>query len=241
MNKNPNLKLIGFFGQSGAGKTTIIRNVKDSINGYTVIPSTGITRYLFGKNPRSYSSPNDILNRYGRDIDDLKPQERSARIDEIYEKYIRSQMQLLNDYSTEVFNQLRDVYPTKTIILVDRSPIDYYAITYCGVSYLKSILKQELNPICVKLLEICKNTTEVNTKNLFDYICVTYPWKTTESSTLNDGVRDQYLSEFYVGDNWYNVMNNVNIGNIPTFSIDGSITDLLQRAKVVDSFISKIN
>ena len=241
MNKNPNLKLIGFFGQSGAGKTTIIRNVKDSINGYTVIPSTGITRYLFGKNPRSYSSPNDILNRYGRDIDDLKPQERSARIDEMYEKYIRSQMQLLNDYSTEVFNQLRDVYPTKTIILVDRSPIDYYAITYCGVSYLKSILKQELNPICVKLLEICKNTTEVNTKNLFDYICVTYPWKTTESSTLNDGVRDQYLSEFYVGDNWYNVMNNVNIGNIPTFSIDDSITDLLQRAKVVDSFISKIN
>lgn len=240
MNKNPNLKLIGFFGQSGAGKTTIIRNVKASNNGYTVIPSTGIIRYLFGKNPRSYSSPTDILNRYGRDLDELKPQEKSAKIDEMYEKYIRSQMQLLNDFSTEVFNQFRDTYYDKTIILFDRSPIDFYAITACGVNYLKSILNKELNPLCKKLLDICKKTAETNTQNLFDAICVTYPWKKSELSSLNDGVRDHYLGEFYVGDNWYNVIKSVNIGTVKTFPIEGDITDLIQRSKVVDSFISKI-
>jgi hypothetical protein len=240
MNKNPNLKLIGFFGQSGAGKTTIIRNVKQSNNGYNIIPSTGIIRYLFGKNPRSYSSPNDILNRYGRDLDELKPLERNAKIDEMYEKYIRSQMQLLNDFSSEVFNQFREIYPSKTIILFDRSPVDFYAITACGVNYLKSILKNDLNPICLKLLDICKKTAETNTQNLFDVICVTYPWKKSELSTLNDGVRDHYLSEFYVGDNWYNVINSINLGNVETFPIEGDITELMQRAKVVDNFITKI-
>lgn len=240
MSKNSNLKLIGFFGQSGAGKTTIIRNVNQSINGYNIVQSTGIIRYLFGKNPRSYSSPTDILNKYGRDLDDLKLPERNAKIDEMYEKYIRSQMQLLNDFSSEVFNQFRDTYTDRTVILFDRSPVDFYAITKCGVNYLHSILNKELNPLCEKLLELCKQTAETNTKNLFDAICVTYPWKKSELSTLNDGVRDHYLSEFYVGDNWYNIINTINIGDVDTFSINSDITDLLHRAKVVDLYIEKI-
>ena len=240
MNKNPKLKLVGFFGQSGAGKTTIIRNVKPKINGQTVIASTGIIRYLFGKNPRTYQSTNDILNKYGRDIDTLKPIERNAKIDEMYEKYIRSQMQLMNDFSTEVFNQSRETVIEPTIILFDRSPIDFYAITYCGVNYLKDILGKELNPICVKLLALCKSTAELNTRNMFDSVFITYPWKPNELSKFNDGVRDQYLSDFYTGDNWYSLINTVDIGSVKTFSIEGDITDLMQRAAVVDKYLEEV-
>lgn len=245
MNKNKNLTIVGFFGQSGAGKTTIIRNVDSEINGKRVTQCTGIIRYLFNKNntgvKKTYLSPQDLLRKYNKEVETLTANERASKIDEIYEKYIRSQMQLLNDFSTEVFLATQEVTTSPVIMLVDRSPIDFYMITICGVAYLQNELKQLPNDHCTRLIEICKKTAEVNTRNFFDSIFIIYPWKVDDINTsLNDGVRDQYLSEYYTGDNWYKPFNTLDIGTTKTFELEGDITDLMKRAKKVSMYLHEV-
>lgn len=232
MNRNENLKIIGFFGQSGAGKTTIIRNVRGPINGQRISPCTGIIRYLFNKNV--YLNPVDLLQKYDKDLSELKGNERNSKIDEIYEKYIKSQMQLLNDFSTEVFLSTQHKLHKPTILLTDRSPIDFYAITVGGMNYLKSELGKVPNDHCQFLINLCKQTAETNTKNFYNAIFVTYPWKDQGINKLKDGVRDQYLTEFYTGDNWYQIIKDVDIEGVKLFDINGDITDLIKRAKVVE-------
>jgi hypothetical protein len=241
MSKNPKVKLVGFFGQSGAGKTTIIRNLS-SMDGRTVLANTGITRSLRTKNPNTYFEPLELLNKYGRDIDSMKPNEKNAKIDEIYEKYIRGQMQLLNDYSTEIFQDTRDEYKSATVLVYDRSPLDFYTVTECGVAYLKSVLNKDLNDVCKHLLLLCKKTAEINTKNFFDAIFVTYPWVSPElkRESLVDGVRDHYLSEFYVGENWYGIINKVNIKPVKIFTIESDVTDLMKRANIVNKKLMEV-
>lgn len=238
MNRNENLKIVGFFGQSGAGKTTIIRNVRGPINGQRIAPCTGIIRFLFNKNPKTYLSPTDLLNKYHKELEIMKPKERNAKIDEIYEKYIRSQMQLLNDFSTEVYLQTTDRQYKPAILLTDRSPIDFYAITVGGMKYLQSELKRKPNDHCNFLINLCKTTAETNTKNFYNSIFVTYPWKDQGINKLKDGIRDQYLTEYYTGENWYNIMKEVDIEGVKVYDIDGDITDLLKRAKVVEDCLT---
>ena len=240
MKSNPNLQIVGFFGQSGAGKTTIIRNTMPVVNGKTVLQNTGIIRYLFQKNDY-YTNPIDLFKKNEMIINDAKPQEKIAKIDEIYEKYIRSQFQLLNDFSTEVFLASRDKYATKSILLVDRSPLDFYALTIGGLSFLKSKLNRKLNPQCKVLLDLLKKTAETNTKNFFDAIIVTKPWQDIPKvDELEDGVRDQYLSEWYVGDNWYNTLSDVSIGDVKQFEIAENIKNLKSRAELAELYISEI-
>lgn len=238
MNKNTKLKIVGFFGQSGAGKTTIIRNVRGPINGHRISPSTGIIRYLFNKN--SYLNPVDLLQNYRSDLETANPKELNAKIDEIYEKYIRSQMQLLNDFSTEVFLSTQDNQLSPSILLTDRSPIDFYAITVGGMNYLQSELNKVPNDHCTFLISVCKKIAETNTKNFYNSIFVTYPWNDQGINNLKDGIRDQYLTEFYTGDNWYNIINDVDIGDVKLFAIDGNITDLIKRANVVEDCLQGI-
>ena len=241
MIKNNNVKVVGFFGQSGAGKTTIIRNLT-SLNGRIVKANTGITRSLRANKPNTYFEPNDLLNKYGKDLDTLKPNEKKAKIDEIYEKYIRGQMQLLNDYSTEVFQDTREKFMVPSTIVYDRSPLDFYTVTICGIAYLKSVLEKELNAMCNHLLVLCKKTAELNSINMFDAIFITYPWvqPSVEKASLIDGVRDHYLSDFYTGNNWYGIINKVNINPVKLFTLDSDITDLMKRASIVNKKLTEI-
>lgn len=244
MNRNENLKIVGFFGQSGAGKTTIIRNVRGPIKGQRIAPCTGIIRYLFSKNnsggKKTYINPDEILEKYKNDLDTLKVKERNAKIDEIYEKYIKSQMQLLNDFSTEVFLSTQEDHSNPTVLLTDRSPIDFYAITVCGMKYLQAELKKTPNDHCKFLINLCKETAEKNTKNFFKSIFITYPWKDQGINKLKDGIRDQYLTEFYTGENWYNIIKEVDIEGVKLFDINGEITDLLKRAEVVEEGLLEV-
>lgn len=234
-----NIKVVGFFGQSGAGKTTTIRNVSTVIDGKLVLPNTGIIRYLFQKNDY-YVSPAELLARYESDIAKLKGQEKNAKIDEVYEKYVRSQLQLLNDFSTEVFLFCREPAAKESILLVDRSPIDFYVLTLCGIDWLKKALGRGPNATVKHFIELTRKTAEINTKNFFDAIIVTYPWETQTDRALIDGVRDQYLSPEYVGKNWYGKMNDIKLTNTKVFSIQGSVIDLIERAKLVESYIGEI-
>lgn len=244
MNRNENLKIVGFFGQSGAGKTTIIRNVRGPINGQRIAPYTGIIRYLFGKNntngKKTYINPDEILHKYKGDLETMKPKEKAAKIDEIYEKYIKSQMQLLNDFSTEVFLATQDKHYSPTVLMTDRSPIDFYAITVCGMKYLQSELKRKPNDHCKYLIDLCKKTAEINTKNFFKAVFVTYPWKDQGINKLKDGIRDQYLTDFYTGANWYKIIKEVDLEGVQLFDISGDITDLLKRAKVVEEGLIEV-
>lgn len=238
--KSDKVKVIGFFGQSGAGKTTIIRNVKGPIKGNIIMQNTGIIRYLFQRN-EGYTSPKELLNKYESEVDTLKSNEKLSKIDEIYEKYIRSQFQLLNDFSTEVFLGTREENHSKNgYLLIDRSPIDFYTLTVCGIEYLKEKLGKELNSTCLYLIELVRKTAEVNTRNFFDGIMITKPWKSEDTNEFKDGVRDQYLLEHYTGENWYNKVNDINIENVPTFTIDENVTDLFKRAEVVELYLQEV-
>lgn len=235
MNRNPKLKIMGFFGQSGAGKTTIIRNVRGPINGYRISHCTGIIRLLFNRNV--YLNPVDLLQKHKQDMLILKGNELDSKIDEIYEAYIKSQLQLLNDFSTEVFMSTQDQLHEPTILLTDRSPIDFYGITIGGVKYLKMQLHKEPNEHCQFLISLCKKTAETNTKNFYNAIFVTHPWKDQWTHNLKDGIRDQYLTEFYTGEDWYNIIKEVDIEPVKLFDINSDITDLLKRAKVVEQHL----
>lgn len=237
MGRNKNLKVVGFFGQSGAGKTTIIRNVRSPINGNVITQNTGIIRYLFQKNDY-YLNPVELLKKNLPLLADMKKNEKNAKIDEIYEKYIRSQLQLLNDFSTEVYIATQEEYYQPTVMLIDRSPIDFYALTVCGIEYLRKELGRPLNDHCKKFIELTRKTAEVNSKNFFDAIIVTQPWKETNiNKELADGVRDQYLTDFYIGDNWYGRIKDIQLTNSKVFSIESSITDLSRRAEIVEAHL----
>ena len=238
--KSNKVKVVGFFGQSGAGKTTIIRNVKGPINGSLVMQNTGIIRYLFQRND-NYTSPVELLQKYDTDLKTMKPAEKSAKIDEIYEKYIRSQFQLLNDFSTEVYYGTRDDnYSKDSFLLIDRSPIDFYTLTVCGVDYLREKLGKKHNAQCQRLIELVRDTAETNTRNFFDVIMITEPWKAEGGREFKDGIRDQYLGEHYAGENWYSRADDINLEGIPQFTIDEKVTDLIKRAEIVELYLQEV-
>ena len=240
-NRNKNLKIVGFFGQSGAGKTTIIRNVNKKVNNQMIVQNTGIIRYLFNKN-NSYKNPANIIADNKQELEGIKSsEERDAKISAIYEKYIRSQMQLLNDWSTEVYLLTQETYVEPSILLLDRSPIDFYAITICGLKVLKDEFETELDPMNEYFVRLNKQISEDNTNNFFNAIFVTKPWTNNNINTLRDGIRDQYLSDKYTGDKWYETYKDMKIiEKIKTFYIEEDITDLYKRAKLVSEKLSEI-
>ena len=61
--KNANTKVIGFFGQSGSGKTTIIKGLPSIVAGTPIIQETGTIRKLFSKNPTSYKNPAEFIEQ----------------------------------------------------------------------------------------------------------------------------------------------------------------------------------
>jgi len=232
-NRNENLKIVGFFGQSGAGKTTIIRNVDKKVNGQIVLQNTGIIRYLFKKN-NNYKNPVDIISKK-----DSIPPEKINEL--VYEKYIRSQMQLLNDWSTEMFLSTLEHYLTPSILLLDRSPVDFYVITLGGLKVLTKEFGVELNSDNQHLLEINRKIAEDNTNNFFDAVFITKPWNNGNINTLCDGVRDQYLAEEYTGENWYSHYKDVNlIHEVKSFVIGEDVTDLQKRAKFVSAKLTEV-
>jgi len=240
-NRNKNLKIVGFFGQSGAGKTTIIRNVDKKVNGKIILQNTGIIRYLFKKN-NYYKNPINIINDKKRKVDVITSEkEKEAKIDEIYEKYIRSQMQLLNDWSTEVYLATKEKYAQESILLLDRSPIDFYVLTLCGLKVLIDAFGKPLNDNGEYFVRLNEQIAEDNTNNFFNAIFVTKPWSTSNINTLRDGIRDQYLTKDYTNDNWYPYYNDVKLNeSIKTFIIKEEITDLYKRAKFVSEKITEI-
>ena len=240
MSRNKNLKVVGFFGQSGSGKTTIIRNVNKKINGSVIYQNTGIIRYLFGKG--NYTNPQSLIDVNSQRISQLTDKkEKNREIDTIYEKYIRSQFQLLNDWSSEIFEIIRQQYSSSSILLVDRSPVDFYALTICGMKELeKEFGKQKLNDMCQLLMRLLKETAEYNANTFINAIFVTKPWKGDDINNLKDGVRDQYLTEAYTGENWYSKYSDIDLNKTMTFNITEKVTDLQERAKLVNKCLEEI-
>lgn len=242
-NRNENLKIVGFFGQSGSGKTTIIRNVDKRVNNQAIIQNTGIVRYLFKKN-NSYQDPINIIAESKQEKDNAQEKDNTQETDKtigVYERYIRSQMQLLNDWSTEVFLLTQEVYPEPSILLLDRSPIDFYVMTVCGINTLIDEFGKKLSPMDEHFLKLNKQIAEDNTNNFFNAIFVTKPWGDSNINTLRDGIRDQYLSEKYTGDVWYEQYDKIKlIKDIKTFVIGEDIIDLNERAKLVNEKLTEI-
>jgi len=238
-NRNSNLKIVGFFGQSGSGKTTIIRNVDKKVNDQVIFQNTGIIRYLFKKNDY-YLNPQGLVDENLERVNALKNGEKNAEIDIIYEKYIRSQFQLLNDWSTEIYMSTMESYSSPCILLVDRSPVDFYSLTICGMKYLQEVFKKKMNQFCTYLISLIRQTAEDNSNNFLNAIFITKPWKTSDINNLKDGIRDQYLTDDYVGENWYSNFEDVNLTETKTFSIEEDIIELDARAKFVNKKLEEI-
>jgi ABC-type dipeptide/oligopeptide/nickel transport system ATPase component len=238
-NRNSNLKIVGFFGQSGSGKTTIIRNVDKKVNDQVIFQNTGIIRYLFKKNDY-YLNPQGLVDENLERVNALKNGEKNAEIDIIYEKYIRSQFQLLNDWSTEIYMSTMESYSSPCILLVDRSPVDFYSLTICGMKYLQEVFKKKMNQFCTYLISLIRQTAEDNANNFLNAIFITKPWKTSDINNLKDGIRDQYLTDDYVGENWYSNFEDVNLTETKTFSIEEDIIELDARAKFVNKKLEEI-
>lgn len=235
--KPENLKIVGFFGQSGAGKTTIIRNIPDYVDGIRIIRNTGIIRYLFNKTPNSYISPSDIMYRFSRLGDDASIEQ----IMSLYDKYIRSQLQLMHDFSTEVFLASRDTFTEPTIMLVDRCPMDFAILTECGVEHLQSILGGNLTRGHKKFIELCRVGALKNTKNFFDAIFITKAWSDVDSThTLTDAIRDQYLSAHYTDDNWYGKFTGIDETKTKVITIPDDIITLNDRTVYVANKLSEV-
>jgi ABC-type dipeptide/oligopeptide/nickel transport system ATPase component len=213
-------KIIGFFGQSGSGKTTVIRSLPTIIDKLPTLQYTGIIRSLFQNNPDRYTNPEKLLLENKEELDKLPKKDKNAKIQEIYEKYTRSQLQLLNDYSTEVFNVVREPQIVPSIVLFDRSPVDFYVLTLCGLEYLKNKLDNtKINNVCEYYLNIIKKTAEHNSNFLFDNIITIHPWNENTEQML-DGVRDQYLTDFYTGDNWYENFKEIKLNKVSVYNIN---------------------
>ena len=225
------VKVAGFFGQSGVGKSTIIRWVKSPNDEYITIPYTGIIRYLFNKNNDQYMNAKDLLTSPSYQV---KPGD-NVSVQRVYEKFIRGQFQLLNDYSSEVYINITEHNATgkKSILLYDRSPLDFYVVTACGIEHLKSKLGNiELNKSNLQLLALCKKTAENNTRNFFDAIYVTKPY-TQSIDALKDGVRDLYLNTEYTNENWY--------GKLDELDVDAKIFTIEENIKLLDDRIELVN
>ena len=240
LNRNKNLKIVGFFGQSGSGKTTIIRNMDKKIGNNVIYQNVMIIRYLFSKG--TYHNPEELIsNNFNRISKIENITEKNKEIDAIYEKYIRSQFQLLNDWSTEIFLATQEQYSTLSILLVDRSPIDFYVLTLCGLKVLKEKFeKKNMNEICEILLKLIKQTAKDNSDNFINAIFITKPWNASDINKLKDGVRDQYLTENYTGNSWYDKYSDVDIKNTMTFNISENVKSLRDRVKIVTKCLEEI-
>lgn len=226
--RDKNTKIVGFFGQSGAGKTTVIRSLPSNIGGSYVIQNTNVIRNLFVKNPNTYRNPQEFISQK----DEINNSENPGNlISQMYEKYIRSQAQLMHDFSTEVFNVVKEPQLVKSIMVFDRCPLDFSVLTECGVEQLQSVFGGKLNKTHKLHMDLCKQAAITNTINFFDYIFVTKPWGNT--GQLKDGVRDQYLNEFYINDNWYGKIDGLKLGNTKVYLIDQNIKTIDERVKFV--------
>lgn len=231
--KNENTKVIGFFGQSGSGKTTIIKSLPHSVNGIPVKSDTGVIRRLFAKNPTAYRNPGEFIEQKYQIMNEGNP---GSIIAQMYEKYIRSQFQLLNDFSTEVFLEVREGSPNKSFMLFDRCPMDFHTLTECGVAHLMSVYGGKMNKTHNLFLNLAKKTAIENTIKFFDAIFIVKPWTEPNHSNINvfnDGIRDQYLSEYYVGKNWYDRLDGIDLGSTKVFFIDENQVSIDSRVKLV--------
>lgn len=227
-----NIKSIGMFGQSGAGKTTILRHVSTKIGEYEIVPCIGIVRYLYQKNDR-YLSPQNVITKFYHPTPN--------QMTELVEEYVRSQFQLMNDYSTEMY-LLRKEYlskPTKSILVFDKSPIDFYANIVCGLSAIRKEFDVEINNDTNKLISLAKTTAEKNSKTLMDAVIITHPWSSTDEGISKDGLRDHYMSDEFTGDNWYGIVDTLNLST-DTFAIGKSSQTLESRVKEVVDVISTL-
>jgi hypothetical protein len=256
MNRNPNLKIIGYCGQSGAGKTTTIKFVgehkkenkstiecegKRILGKYDILYNTGLIRSLMTENQYT-TNPVDIIND-NLDYNSLSPFDKRDRAGAMYKKFIYSQRQLLNDWSTEVYNMTTDTYYTPTIMQIDRSPIDFYILSVGGLNYLKNRLEIDWDDEVESVLQSIKNIATTNTNNFFNHIVVTYPWTTIEKNAkkLLDGVRDKYLTDEYVGDNWYGRIADIKLKDeIKFIEIPSDIVSLEDRAAEVSRQLIKL-
>lgn len=221
---------IGFYGQSGSGKTSLIKNLPGIVEGRATLQNTGIIRSLFEKNSGKYQNPNELIN--------LVQNKEMSKIHAL-DRYVRSQFQLLNDFSTEVFSINMDGCVVPAIMLYDRTPLDFYTLTLCGLEYMLNTFELKKLPRDVSyMLNLMKDTTEHNTRLLLDQVIVVHPWN-SNNSNLMDGVRDQYLTDYYVGNNWYNKINETSHGvNVHTIPVE--MTDLNSRVLSVTKVLKNI-
>ena len=230
------VKIVGLFGQSGAGKTSIIRSLPQQVNGNKVFPHTGIIRHLFNtQKGDDYINPKRALELV--DINDqLSADEYFIKAQDVYSRYINSQFKLLNDFSAEVFkikSERKSSGSTNQYLMFDRTPFDFLTVTLCGIELLKNKLDVELTDDKIKLLELIRKTAEVNTENFFDVFVITYPWSKTTNSVMRDGIRDAYLDKNFTGDAWYGKMVDfkLNSKKTKTITIKEDIITLDERVQ----------
>ena len=234
--KDENIITVGFFGQSGAGKSTVIKSIPSKIGQNPVMKRLDIIRMLFANNPNRYSNPMEFIKNKEVIMNEPNP---GSSIAHMYDKYIKSQRQLMNDFSTEVYETTKLSYPTKTYMFFDRCPLDFYTLTECGLTRIQQEFGGKFNKNHNFDRENIKTTAIMNTDNFFDYVFIIEPWLDKNTNELNDGVRDQYLSDHYTGENWYGKIKGIKTEKTKFFHIDSSINTIDERVRYVTNVLGR--
>jgi hypothetical protein len=233
--KRNDLKVVGLFGQSGSGKTTAIKAAAGLSNGWNLLPYTGTIRHLFIKNA-SYVEPHKLIEK----APEILAQNSPEKIDAIYEDYARSQRQLLCDFDSEVFKEcFQGKTVGRTVLLVDRSPFDFYVLTLCGLDDLKATYKKDFGPAVLDIVKSIKTIAERDSENFFDAIIVSHAWTDDHSRTV-DGVRDYYLSEFYTGTPWYSRLDDVEFRKTKKYNLNKELNSIDSRVVDIKKIVADL-
>lgn len=220
-------KLVGFFGQSGCGKTTLINSFDGRFfNNHQIKVVPNVIRTLLKRN--TYYFPNHIIEMIdnGEDISDS-----------IF-KYLDSQYRLQKD-SYDYVNKYVESSDDNTIIITDRSPIDYMAITKGSIEYFSKkgyvFNTNSDTDLCMKVRKYDGVVQETNNLlSSYNSVVVVYPHN--DNIDLSDGVRDLFLGDEWTGDNWYEKCDVVDYSKYKHIRE----TDLDQRKLILEQYFDEI-
>lgn len=233
MNDKNNI-IVGMFGQSGSGKTSIITNLRPDIFDRKLVIMPNMIRKTFESDDLNIPiiAPNkakDEINRYKNHID-FDFIEMS-----MIKSYIASQITLILRYFSNVKNAINEY--DNTILVSDRSPLDFYAYTCCAINWI-SDGKYTINEFNgMGLVQIIETTIE----ELYDLVIYVKPHN-GEVDSVDMDARNIGLYKEFTGKNWYDKSLDVNYNYpINALVMETSIESrVLEVENIICTFVREI-